>query len=133
MEPALILVTVGLLWWLDFDWPTRLPAGELVLTLACIALLQTLLRDLYLWRKQRAVRGSSASETTACFCLESTVGLSAVVVGACLLLATPVLTVEMSAAGWVASLAAVMFAGFLLNKITISCQLIYMRIVRCIC
>jgi hypothetical protein len=107
--------------------PHRVAVGDLLLAGALVLLVQGLTRDIGRWRSARAAaRRATASGTSGanatrvtCVCVESTIGVSAIVAGAVLSLAWASLRVGMPAAAWPMGFAAVGAFGFLTKDVVI--------------
>jgi hypothetical protein len=62
--------------------PAQLSIGNLLLMMSALLLLQSLIRDVSILIDTRRVEQSSAIKTMRCMCLESTIGMTGIVVGA---------------------------------------------------
>ncbi len=80
-EIAFILVMVSLVVWSSFFGllPAKIRISSLILILSNIILVQSLLRDLIL--VTRSKKNKKQLKPERCICLESTIGLSGVVIG----------------------------------------------------
>lgn len=112
---AVAAVGVGARW-----LPAVVGAGEL-LAGACLAwLVQGGLRDAWLLYRMRARPDRAPRRRMACVCLESSAGLTGVVVGAVLAALGRGGTVAMGPARWAALAAVVFTAGFLLREVVVT-------------
>jgi hypothetical protein len=107
---VLAAAAVGVLVLLRERLPRVVPVGDLLLLGAAALLLQGLARDL--GRLVDARRATESREVT-CVCLESTVGLAAIVAGGALALGWTTVRVKLGPVTWPASLAAVLAFGVL--------------------
>ena len=100
--------------------PTRLGAGEL-LAVACLAwLIQGGLRDAWLLYRMKTRPPRTAPRKLACMCLESSAGLTGVVVGAVLAATGRGGVVALDRLRWAALAAVVFTLGFLLREVVIT-------------
>jgi hypothetical protein len=123
-EIALAATAVGMLVLLRARLPRVVPFGDLLLLGAAALLLQGLARDL--GRLVDARRASESREVT-CVCLESAVGLSAIVAGAALSLGWTAVRVNVAPLTWPASLAAVLAFGVLTRDVVFDWRLFRLR------
>ena len=99
--------------------PTQLGTGSL-LVIACLAwLIQGGLRDLWLLYLVKS-QPAQAPRRLACMCLESSFGLTGIVVGVILALCNVGGSVALSPARWMLLAAAVFMVGFLAKDLIIS-------------
>ena len=119
IELALIPVAVALAG-LSARWlPGQLGTGEL-LVIACLAwLAQGGLRDIWLLYLLKS-QPSAAPRRLACMCLESSVGLTGVVLGVVLALCGLGGQITLTPARWMLLAAAVLTLGFLARDLVIS-------------
>lgn len=120
IELGLIVVAVCAL----ATWSKRLPPslelGSLFAIVALALLGQGLLRDVWLLAKRRNAGGATAHrEEARCMCMESTVGLSGVLVGVVLTAAGVPVVVRLPAGAWIVSGAIVWAAGFAMKDVVI--------------
>ena len=81
VEPALIVVTVGLMAMFD-RWPASLSVGHFVLIVSSMFLLHTLIRDLVLlYAMKRKPNDKDVRREGQCFCIESVVGTAVLLFG----------------------------------------------------
>jgi hypothetical protein len=85
VELALIPVTGASFWLLAALLPEHLSLGQLLLQLSALLLLQGLIRDIFLLLKSRSAPPSAPSPAQRCICLESTVGITGILLAASLL------------------------------------------------
>ena len=103
----------GVLAYLLADWlPTEIGSGRLLLVVSALLLLQSLVRDLWLLSQGRGAPPVGGPRRGRCMCVESTLGLTGVVVGVVLLAAGLELELRMSAWAWSLLVMAVLAAGF---------------------
>jgi hypothetical protein len=98
--------------------PTVVPLWQLTLELSALLLVQSLVRDVAILLRSR--RSPSLRKEAQCFCLESTIGVTGVVIGAALaLLGSPA---QVRISQWGACLAALgtMAVGFAIKDLVIS-------------
>jgi len=102
-------------------WPTPIGVGQFVLTLAVIFLLQTLVRDLYLYRQLKA-SGSNPPKgvESRCFCLESGIGMIAVIAGLLLFTGSFGGRIELSTMQWILAVVVLLVSNFLLKDFVFS-------------
>jgi len=100
--------------------PDQLGTGEL-LVIACLAwLVQGGLRDLWPLYLLKAQPATAPRRRLACMCLESSVGLTGIVLGAALALSGIGGQITLSPARWMLLAAAVLTLGFLARDLVIS-------------
>ena len=95
--------------------PVTASSSTLVLSASVLILAQSLLRDSWLWLRQRHALSPQPTRALACFCLESTLGSMGVALGLSLSLFSPSLPVEMSTASWTALVGISLLLGFLIR------------------
>jgi hypothetical protein len=93
LDSAAILLVAAL----STELPSTLAVGDLVLGGAVVLLLQGLVRDL--WHVATAPRAGSTREIS-CVCVESTVGVAAIVAGLALTLGWHARSVHLPCATW---------------------------------
>ena len=123
-EIALAVVAVGILLLVRERLPRVVPLGDLLLLGAATLLLQGLGRDL-----GRLVEGRHVPESrkVTCVCLESTVGLAAIVVGAALAFGWTTARVSLAPLTWPASLAAVLAFGAFTHDVVFDWRALRLR------
>jgi len=118
-EIRLVVAAVGILAFCARRLPSKIELGSL-LAIAALALLgQGLVRDVWLLTKQRKAAKAVKHEEARCMCLESTVGLSGVMVGVVLTAVAVQVSVKMTAWVWPAAGAVVWGAGFAMKDMVI--------------
>ncbi len=96
-------------------WPQQLSSGNLVLVFSGLFLVQTLIRDLYLLNRRDKRENSPEEVSRPVFCLETTVGIVGVIVGAVMVFAGSGPAVAMSNGIWAILLALTMLLCFALR------------------
>jgi hypothetical protein len=120
IELALIPVAVALVGLASPHLPSRLGTGPL-LVIACLTwLVQGGLRDLWLLYLVKRRPAHSPPRRLACMCLESSVGLTGVLVGVVLALCDLGRTFLLTPARWMLLAAIVLTLGFLARDLIIS-------------
>src|SRR5579863_6516862 len=104
--------------------PGALAVGDLVLAGAVVLLLQGLARDL--WRTATAPKAASTREIS-CVCVESTVGVAAIVAGLALTLGWHAGSVRLPAAAWPAGFAAVLLFGTAVRNVVFDWRALRLR------
>jgi hypothetical protein len=120
LDGAAVLVVAAL----SPELPRSLPIGDLVLGGAVVLLLQGLVRDL--WRKATAPKGGSTREIS-CVCVESTVGLTAIVAGLLLTLAWRAGSVLLPPAALPIGFAAVLLFGTAVREVVFDWRALRLR------
>ena len=101
--------------------PVQPDIGQFVLVLAVVFLLQTLVRDLYLYRRVKEKKYADGKTSEAqCFCVESGIGMIAVVSGIMLVLTGAGGRVDAPASMWVFCLMLVMLLNYSLRDFVFS-------------
>jgi hypothetical protein len=111
-----VLAPAGCLIWPDF--PTAMPLWQWVLELSALLLVQSLVRDIAILLRRR--RSTSLRKEAQCFCLESTIGVTGVVVGAALAGLGSSALVEVSRWGFCLAALGTMALGFAIKDLVIS-------------
>ena len=110
-----IIPIIGLgIFYLAAVFPDDIPAGRLFLAMSALILFQSLLRDLWLLSRQRSdeqTHGVSAQ----CMCIESTVGMTGILIGAVILGAGIGEPVSMGDWSWSILVMAILSCGFLMK------------------
>jgi len=120
IELAIIVVvaTIGWLVWPYFS--AAMPIWQIVLGASALLLAQSLVRDVaILFRSWRSASNATRKEAQ-CFCLESTVGLTGVIVGLALIGLGSSHQIEMSRLGFSIAVAGTMALGFVIKDFVIS-------------
>ncbi|MBX2868558.1 MAG: hypothetical protein KTR18_07780 [Acidiferrobacterales bacterium] len=118
VEPALIVVAMIFIALTVSKWPAELSVGRFILWLSIVFLLQTLLRDLYLYfrLKSNAVEQKEAQ----CFCVESGVGIVVLIIGIGLLIANIGGRISVSPIAWFLALTACLWFNFWMKDFVFS-------------
>lgn len=116
--------------YLFFSWlPQQVLLGRGVIWIAGLVFLQSLVRDLsILFYASKKTEGPSPKTLEKqCFCLESLVGLSVLLVGFLLLFKSNSTRVALSQTMWAIAILAVLVAGFLIRDLVVSWRPIRIR------
>ena len=114
IELAIIPITGLGIFYLATVLPDIIPAGRLFLAMSALILFQSLLRDLWLLsRKQNDEQTNGVA--VRCMCIESTVGMTGILIGAVLLGAGIGEPVSMNAWSWSILVMAILSCGFLMK------------------
>ena len=100
--------------------PTQLGTGTLLVTLCLTWLVQGGLRDLWLLYVVKSAPAAAPRRRLPCMCLESSVGLTGVVVGVILALSGIGRPIALNPSRWMGLTAAVLILGFLAKDLVIS-------------
>lgn len=123
IEIALIAFVVAACGWWRHNFPVCRTLGDVLVLLASLFLLQSLLRDVWLWLRLRFTASDAQSHPVErqCMCVESLLGLSAVMVGLLLMIAGGgrFLTMHVPATGWPIIFGVVLICGFLLKDLVL--------------
>lgn len=95
--------------------PRTVELGSLVAIGALALLGQGLIRDLSWLLKHRRDAGAEPKEEANCLCLESTIGLSAVLAGVALTAVGVTRVVSLTPAGWAGSALGIWLVGYLIK------------------
>jgi hypothetical protein len=101
------------------SFPRRVALADLLLDGAAFLLLQGLIRDLWRLRRERAAASSVVAAPVRCICLESTVGVGAIVSGSLLLFGWTPIVLEVSRVAWPVMIAALGAFGFLTKDLVL--------------
>jgi len=115
IELAAVPAVTALVAWLAPRSGFRLELGELIAAAALLVLMQGFLRDLWLLREARRKKSTAAPRAARCMCVESAVGLTAVVAGIGLVGLGFGPAVAIGRTSLAVGVAAAMSAGFLLK------------------
>lgn len=114
--PAVVAIVGAVGRWL----PARLGFGEL-LTIGCVSwLVQGGIRDLWFLYVLKSRPGSAPRRRLPCMCLESSAGLTGILVGVVLALSGIGGSIALTPVRWAAIAAGVLTPGFLLRDIVIA-------------
>jgi len=121
-ELFFIGIVAATVWLFAFLLPTHISAGQLFLYISVLILSQSLIRDLSILFSQRSKR-HIADETTKqvvnCMCVESTVGITGVIIGA-LLLSTRIIQVfTLNSLSWLLIALITLLTGFVMKNYVI--------------
>jgi len=119
VELCFIFLIGFLCYLVTLPWPDSISIGRFVLSMAVLFLVQTLLRDLWLLGQQKSANGARRNQERAAFCVESAVGISAVVAGCGLLFLSTPITVSLSSPGWSIAVFSTLLLCFLLRDYVI--------------
>jgi hypothetical protein len=119
IELSLIPVVVAAVGLANHWLPTQLGTGALLIIACLMLLVQGGMRDLWLLRQLKS-QPTAAPRRLACMCLESSVGLTGVVVGGFLTLSGIGGKVALGPIRWMLLTAAVLTLGFLAKDLVIS-------------
>ena len=122
VELALVPMVAGAAFAGRAALPAALPLGEVVLAGASLLLGQGLIRDLYLTYGAQAGQSCQLDPQTGralAVCMESTLGMVAIALGAALLLSGAERPVTCTAAFWPTLVLAIGWGGFLLKDVVI--------------
>ena len=111
-----LIPAVGAAFWVSTPvLPPRVEVGNLVLYAAALLLLQGLLRDLWLWVKAKRAMQMGSPRVAQCMCVESTLGITGIAIGAILTTAGLGKPIVMDAWRWSVPAVLVMMIGFLIK------------------
>ena len=81
-KTELILIPISGIgfWFLAPQLPGQLTIGHLLLTMSVLLLLQSLIRDLFLLARTKRASSSDHKKAMRCMCLESTVGMTGILI-----------------------------------------------------
>lgn len=88
---------VGLL----FDLPESVSNGTLILWLAALFLAQSLIRDLWILASRSSIHSAGQQKQARCFCVESSIGIAAILIGAAIVGSGVDQQVNLSQSAWV--------------------------------
>jgi hypothetical protein len=120
MEVALIALLTAGSWLLQPLLPAQTSIAQAVLMLSALLLAQSLIRDcLILWRK-RHTKNTEPTREMQCFCLESTLGMTGVVLGLALFGLAGTRQLSVSAPGLALAAGATLTLGFLIKDLVLT-------------
>jgi hypothetical protein len=119
IERVLIAGAVGLVALTARAFPETMELGSLLAVAALALLGQGLLRDLWLLAQPRRRASNEPALEVSCLCMESTLGLSVVVVGVVLTATGISLPVHLPGWVWPLVAAVVWFGGYTINDVVI--------------
>ncbi len=112
VEIGLVAAATVVLALLDARLPRTVAIGSLVAVSAILLLLQGFVRDLWLRHEQRRQKHPAALEEAHCMCLESTLGLTSILVGVALTVVGFDRPLALSRGAWPVLAAAIWTLGF---------------------
>src|SRR5277367_2192769 len=111
-----LIPAVGAIFWISTPAPSsQVELGNLVLYAAALLLLQSLLRDLWLWVKATRAMQMGSPRVAQCMCVESMVGITGIAIGAILTSVGLHKPIVMDAWRWSVAAVLVMVSGFLIK------------------
>jgi len=120
MEVALIALLAASSWLLHPLLPAEMSIAQALLMLSALLLTQSLMRDcLILWRNRHTKNAEPAREMQ-CFCLESTVGMTGVVLGLALFGLAGTRQLSVTAPGLALAAGATLTLGFLIKDLVLT-------------
>ena len=120
IEVALIALLIAGSWLLLPLLPAGMSISQVMLMLSALLLLQSLIRDcLILWRT-RQIKNADPTREMQCFCLESTVGMTGVVLGLALFGLAGSRQLAVTAPGLVMAAGATLILGFLIKDLVLT-------------
>lgn len=115
LELCAIIILTGIVWFAANSLPFHLGLGNIILLLSALLLLQSLIRDLSLLFNQRKKPKTTPAIISRCMCVESTVGITGILLGIALIALPISSTIVMSQTRWALSFFVVTTAGFLIK------------------
>ncbi len=126
-EIALILISALLFSRISSDLPDRTSIGQLLVFGALLLLIQGLFRDLYLLYRRHQKPPKSPARRMRCMCVESTVGLSAILIGGLLSIAFGGFPISLSPTLKTTAFTTILVFGFLAKDWVISWRPLSLR------
>ena len=122
VELGLIGFVVLVVYSLSWLFPDQLLLATAVVWLAMVVFLQSLIRDLSMLFYFLKHRGGSSHQPIEkqCFCLESLVGVSVLLIGSLLFFSSKATEVVLNQTVWALSVFAVLITGFLIKDLVIT-------------
>lgn len=106
----------GITFWVITPFiPEQLSLGHLFLYASALLLFQSLVRDLLLLNTMKSRESSSSTKSAQCMCIESTVGMTGIVLGALLLGIGVAVSISMTEWYWSLMAMVVTGSGFLIK------------------
>lgn len=99
--------------------PAQLSAGNALLVLSALLLLQSLIRDMSILMTSKKGREPNGQKAMQCLCVESAIGMTGVVVGAGLLGLGIAQQIEMDKFAWGISAASLIGVGFAIKDFVV--------------
>ena len=118
VEPVLIVSAMLLIALTASKWPAELTVGRFILWLSIIFLLQTLIRDVYLYLRLR--NKTLEQKEAQCFCVESGVGILVLIVGLGLLIANMGGRVSVAPVAWFLAITACLWLNYWMKDFVFS-------------
>lgn len=115
IELALMPVFGTAIWFSAANLPPSIELGRLLMWSAGLLLMQGLLRDLWILSRAGQNRQTPATRAAPCLCMESTLGMLIIALGALLSSSTLDVALTMNAAAWSLLATAILLIGFLLK------------------
>ena len=111
-----LIPVAGLLTWACAPWLPEVPGvGHVTLMMSALLLLQSLLRDLSILAGTKSRKQEGQVRTMRCMCVESTVGMTGVLIGAGLFGLGFGPVVALNAYAWALAAALTLTTGFLIK------------------
>ncbi len=111
-----LIALVGLICWLIASKvPTQLTLSNLFFALSALLLLQSLIRDLWLLTRLKHSKDSSDITKAQCLCVESTIGIIGIAMGALLLSAGVFITINIAEWLWTTLVLIILIFGLLIK------------------
>ncbi len=118
IELTLIPFFCIIAWLITTTLPKEMPIGHLILAISALLLFQSLIRDLVLLaRKKKAAKNQSRS--IRCICLESSVGVTGILLGASVLGLGISYPIIMGRWGWSILTLLVLMTGFMIKDFVV--------------
>ena len=115
IELGTIALLAGCVWMIAPALPGKIGIGKLLLWASGLLLFQSLVRDVWLLIKARRTAQRNPPQVARCMCVESTVGITGIVVGAALFVSGIGKPVMMERWSWSVAVVLVLAVGFLIK------------------
>ncbi|MFW5450447.1 MAG: hypothetical protein ACKE9I_02510 [Methylophagaceae bacterium] len=115
VELLLIVLFALICWLIASKLPTQLTLSSLFFVLSALLLLQSLIRDLWLLTRLKHNNEPSDIKKAQCICVESTIGIIGIVIGALLLSAGIFRTINMAEWLWTILVFSILIFGLLIK------------------
>ncbi len=102
-------------WFMTPIFPEMIAVGRLLLVAPSLLLLQSLIRDLWLLARQRRSEQTSPVKAVRCICIESTIGVTGIIIGSTLLSIGAGQLISMSEWSWSGLIILILSCGFLIK------------------
>lgn len=117
-ELALIFISIILLFIFSSLLPQEISLARLLLYCSALLLFQGLIRDLwYLYTNKQASSEEQQAEAKQCICLESSIGMTGLLIGTVVLFGQLNVSLELTALHWVGIIGAILILGFLMKDL----------------